>query len=468
MKKTFRLFSLFTRLGRDEHGSILIQFTVYIVVLLGMIGLALDGGRFLLLHNDLQDLADAAAIAGAARLDGTSNALINADYDARNLLTNDPRWSNVSGLKILSGTAGVQFYSSLNPDTVTADPMLAKYIKVTTGSWQVAPTFLVAVGAVANNSTSASAVASSTFPSCAPIQSYLCGGSFPATTTSGTMFQLLAKASGGSGNWGIVGADDYTVFFSQDLPSSCQNALVDQRTGNGQHKDIPDGINVRFDQKPNGNPSGLVTIAAPNVIDGFQTDSSCTRTDMRPSIPGAPKKNGKPGDPILFDPNNYSLFCNASTPTDKSCPLPRDRNFDANGIGNKPNSDDLNAYWKNQHPGENGGNWPTGLSRYDVYKQETANAYSWRTTPPQSTVENPAPQCYSKSNNPGRRVLSVAILDVCPSGNSGGPYVFRKYANFFITEEVAAASQPVVYVEFIETHVANDGGALHHIVQLVR
>ena len=52
-----------------------------------MIGLALDGGRFILFHNNLQDLADAAALAGAADL-GTSYAG-NAAADAQAMANNN-------------------------------------------------------------------------------------------------------------------------------------------------------------------------------------------------------------------------------------------------------------------------------------------------------------------------------------------------------------------------------------------
>jgi len=85
MRKVFKPASFFSPLGRDERGTILVQFTISLIAILGFIGLALDGARVFLLHNDLQDLADAAARAGAASLDGTANALTNADAAARSL-----------------------------------------------------------------------------------------------------------------------------------------------------------------------------------------------------------------------------------------------------------------------------------------------------------------------------------------------------------------------------------------------
>src|SRR5215472_970415 len=106
----------------DQRGSILVQFTITLAAIMGMIGLALDGGRYFMLHNDLQKLADAAALAGAAQLDGTVNALTNADTAARSLNPDNlVHWADAGTVKIQAGTAGVQFYSSLDPDTVTTD-----------------------------------------------------------------------------------------------------------------------------------------------------------------------------------------------------------------------------------------------------------------------------------------------------------------------------------------------------------
>src|SRR5262245_13796924 len=102
MKMKSGLFGLLFRLRRDERGSILIQATLIVVVIMGMIGLGLDGGRFFMVHNDLQDLADAAALAGANKLNdcfrppGTNcptGARVAADAAARVLGgANNVRW----------------------------------------------------------------------------------------------------------------------------------------------------------------------------------------------------------------------------------------------------------------------------------------------------------------------------------------------------------------------------------------
>src|SRR5215471_2246487 len=114
MNSKLGFFSLLARFRKDEHGSILVQFTVYLVAIFGFIGMALDGGRYLLLHNSLQDLADAATLAGAAKLNGTSGAITAAQTAAQAMATNNPpRWYDTGG----STTITTLFYSSLNPDT---------------------------------------------------------------------------------------------------------------------------------------------------------------------------------------------------------------------------------------------------------------------------------------------------------------------------------------------------------------
>ena len=166
MKEKSSLLSSLRKFGRDECGTVLVQFTIYLVAILGMMGLALDGARLILVHNNLQELADAAALAAAAQLDGATDALTRADTAARSLTTpgtsgtsvcgftvcpNTPtRWfDGTAGTTVPTGTSGVQFYSSLDPDTVTTDPKTANYVKVTTGQdWQVAPAFLAGATAL--------------------------------------------------------------------------------------------------------------------------------------------------------------------------------------------------------------------------------------------------------------------------------------------------------------------------------
>jgi Flp pilus assembly protein TadG len=187
MSSKLGFFSLLSRLDKDECGTILVQFTVYLVAVFGFIGLTLDGGRYLLLHNSLQDLSDAAALAGAAKLDGTSGAIARATAAAQAMADNNPpRWYDVGGSTSIGTPV---FYSSLNPDTATTSDKDAKYIKVTTdvtaaGVSKVVPTFLIAVGAVSQPA-SAAAMAKATGSQCFATSMMLCNPSEPRTGSTG-------------------------------------------------------------------------------------------------------------------------------------------------------------------------------------------------------------------------------------------------------------------------------------------
>jgi Flp pilus assembly protein TadG len=466
MKNRRGLFSLLHCLVKDEQASILLQAIVYIVAIFGMIGLALDGGRYLLLNNGLQALADSAAIAGAAELDFENDALTRATNAANAFAqSNNPRWADIAGAKIQS----IIFYAdsgSGGPGAQTTDPSQASYIGVTTGPWQVSPTFLAAVSAGAIT-TAATAVAGAVYASCAPVQTYLCGPNFPNNLQAGQMFSLISTPT--TGNWGVMDVPGcgsnphcYKDYFAQSNANACNIATVDQRPGFGASAtgSIAAGINVRFDQ-PQGT-SGDLSTTAQVLIDGSATTK-------------APGNNCKitVNTPPGFNPNNYTATCNLSTSSAVSCPLPRDRTLTSN-IGNGPNLLDLQAYWKNQHPSTAFPN--TITTRYGLYRCELGldgcAAPTWNTTTGHEPGVWSAGSSCSATVLTGeqaaqRRKLSVAILATCPAGNSGPNLPYAKYADFFITESVVSGAP--VYAEYIQTFTSGSlGSALRKVVKLYR
>src|SRR5262249_11526568 len=62
-----------------EAGVATVYFVLFTVVILGFVTFATDVGRMYLIQGELQNAADAAALAAALRLNGTSNALTHAD-----------------------------------------------------------------------------------------------------------------------------------------------------------------------------------------------------------------------------------------------------------------------------------------------------------------------------------------------------------------------------------------------------
>jgi hypothetical protein len=126
---------------------------------MGVIGLAIEANRFYLLHSQLQDMADAAALAGASKLNGQPGAMDNARAAA--LAVNNPNWwSNAVGLTDPRlADDGFFFYSQLNPDLQATSDTDAFYMKVTTNLGGIAPAFMLAVGATNINQTRATATA---------------------------------------------------------------------------------------------------------------------------------------------------------------------------------------------------------------------------------------------------------------------------------------------------------------------
>src|SRR5829696_1015314 len=97
MRMRIAFLSFIRSLRKNQDGHILIYFTILLPVMLGTLGLSLDAaGRLFALSNELQDLADAAALAGARELDGAADAITRADDAARNMLNNNPRWANAT------------------------------------------------------------------------------------------------------------------------------------------------------------------------------------------------------------------------------------------------------------------------------------------------------------------------------------------------------------------------------------
>jgi Flp pilus assembly protein TadG len=99
-------------IGR-QRGHVLLAAAAAAVVILGLLGLCLDLSRMYIAKNELQSYTDAAAIAAANRLDGTTTGTANATTEAT---TNVNRWAFG---QTAVGSVTVEFAAS------TAGPWLA-------------------------------------------------------------------------------------------------------------------------------------------------------------------------------------------------------------------------------------------------------------------------------------------------------------------------------------------------------
>src|SRR6478735_2331406 len=138
----------------NTDGIILPYVTVMLVVIVGVSVLALDGSRYMSLQTQLQNGADALALAGAAELDRTPTAIERANRAIgfrceANRSTCQPtagghglvsNWSFFgSGPDRNVRVAGIRFLRSLPvhdsdpilPGNVTSDPTQAAFVEVT-------------------------------------------------------------------------------------------------------------------------------------------------------------------------------------------------------------------------------------------------------------------------------------------------------------------------------------------------
>lgn len=73
---------------QNARGAILIMAAIIMVVLIGVAALALDLGRLFVLHTEMQNAVDAAAISAAAELDGETDAFVRAKTAANQEMLN--------------------------------------------------------------------------------------------------------------------------------------------------------------------------------------------------------------------------------------------------------------------------------------------------------------------------------------------------------------------------------------------
>jgi Flp pilus assembly protein TadG len=448
-------------LAADERGAVAVLLAMLTPLLIGVAGLALDLGGLFVLDSELQDLADAAALAGAAELDGTDTAITRATSKATTLLQNNPRFASDS---LASGTLQVLtpvFYETLG-GSVATDPKLARYIKVTTQQRSKNYMFVPVLGSDTSSQAQASAVAGRTAVACNVPPLFMCNPNDPNPFVGVRGQMWLLQGQGGTGtsygpgafglldppNQTSAGAGLVADLLASNAPHFCYVNGVSVRTGE-MTGPMEEGFNTRFDIYANGSLSYDYP-PAPNVIKGKQ----------------------------YVPPTGGSSNCDWSTPTG-IMGLPQDKCFRGIGSctaagasqhGNGDWTDQASAYWAANHPGKTKPiNYGTTVyTRYDLYKWELSDA------PTGTEIETP--QCYAKKGgtqpipaDATRRLLYVAMIN-CSGynihGNSTPNMQAASFAKFFLTEP---ASDGKIYAEFVELITpSNTTGVLHNIVQLYR
>ena len=327
----------------NTDGVILPYVTVMLVVIVGVSVLALDGSRYMSLQTQLQNGADALALAGAAELDRTPTAIERANkaigfrceansstcqpiVDEHALVSNWSSFGSGSDRKVR--VTGIRFLRSLPvrdsdpilPPNVTIDPTQAAFVEVTVKPIGL-PTILPAsfFGGANFLTVGAQAVAGFDQVVCDFTPIFICnpfeipGMTYQQATTAlvnashdPESQRRLIRLAGTQEKTGAFGRGDFgyltpttgslpTNFcgpiagggigqaMAASRPPTCLRLSgVDLQSGNDQS--AMDGLNTRFDIYANGFDSCKENyVADVNVRKGYITLGNANWCDANPS-----------------------------------------------------------------------------------------------------------------------------------------------------------------------------------------
>ncbi|MEE9139820.1 MAG: pilus assembly protein TadG-related protein [Alphaproteobacteria bacterium] len=457
----------------NEDGAIAAYVAIFAALALASGALAIDFGRMTVLRTQMQNRADAAALAGAVQLDARDGARTRA----RDVATNAARtWSAIPGDKAELAVAAVNFYSELEPDPVAANSDLeAQYIEVVLEPRVVdfffEPLMALFSGQAAAGSTTleASAVAKPSPFICEAPPLMVCdlaeedpSMDFALTGNIGRQLRLKEPQAGGTpwapGNFGLLslpdgssGAADIEGALAAVEPEECYSLDVTTAEGSKTNK-VKDGINARFDL-----PGGL-PYPAPDVIN-YPRDQALVNDpdakmgdgDWGPEVYWPELHEGAPLPPDLAGASRYQTYLyelgleyahnGHETMYPVEAPLAAGFTVVTPPGANVPQTSD-----------------PLGDDDGDTLLNEH--------DPDQDGV----PSQTVASNGYERRIMKVAVLR-CVEDNIHGLGTYPTHGNFidvFVTEQVQDPSQAGIYAEIVRPLSQTDEPDFHANVRLVR
>jgi Putative Flp pilus-assembly TadE/G-like len=502
----------------DTDGVILPYVTVMLVVIIGVSVLALDGSRYMSLQTQLQNGADALALAGAAELDRTPTAIERATkaigfrceansptcqpIEGRHgLITNPSFFGGGSDRNVR--VAGVKFLRSLPvrdsdpilPGNLTSDPTQAAFVEVTVKPIAL-PTILPASVFGGSNllTVGAQAVAGFDQVVCDFTPIFICnpfemGGmsyrqateALVSASNDPAVQRKLIRLTAAQQKIGALGRGDfgYVTPTTGSLPAHFCGPITGGGIGQATAASRPpiclrlsgvdlqpaddqvamDGLNTRFDLYTNGFESCKANyVPDANVRKGYTTLGNVNWCNAKPSGWNWPIADEHAAAFPLDQ--NMMVASEDGDPTQiaaKTIAV-------GNGIW------DCAGYWSVAHFAGLGSDLPPPgctstamISRYSVYQYEM-NYISDRSP----GAEIGAPRC-----NPlgikNRRVLNAAIINCSSSPVAVRPNArdvpVAGFGKFFLTLPATALAGP--YAEFLGLIKPTDS-VNHDIVQLYR
>ncbi len=416
---------------RERDGSTAVIIALSASVLAGMWALSMDLGRAWNLDTELQNAADAAALACASQLDNKPGARTRARLAAMGgLVQNEQTFASDGAGDDVTITAGnIKFLVDLTTRAEATSDADANYCEVTTSPRTVNFSFTQLVLAQSSVSPQAVAVAELSTARCAIPPIFICNpeepNPFDAVARAGFGITLKESTGGGlaPGNFGllalpspagaILSANEIRDAWARVKPKvQCFEKMV--TTKPGQTTAIRQGLNMRFDIFYMGNhqvPAGELPVEDnPNYTPSMNSVKGLTKGGPQCAY-SHPKGWNKPSQPYEGTPPSDALGFprDACAYNGGSC----DTSVGGTNLGD--GIWDAVTYMAVNHPGAsladvpdlNGLTEPTGNSRYEVYEWEKVNGLA--TAPP----ESPAPLCHTDpvQTDPDRRVITAAVIN---------------------------------------------------------
>jgi len=423
------------KIWQDERGVVLPYVAITLIAIVGLAALAIDASRLMSVQSQLQNAADALALAGAAELDRRPDSIIRAESAINDLISNPVAGA---GLRETAQVAAVDFLQSLPPSddlpitstNLTDDPTLAAYVQVTVKPVSMLTLFPISLLSRRSTMTiGAQAVAGYDQVVCNATPLYVCnpfeapGMSYYqatqaliAASADSASQRRLIRLSGtqfGNGTYG-AGATGYVAPDTGYLPAagcgpgagfgvpqalaasevracfrlSSRNLLA------SQDQLAMDGLNTRFDIYAHGFSTCRIYAPDPNVRKGFAAPGNVNWCDAEPVLPTWPIPS-QIGAPLAPDQN----MIRGNGTFDTTVEL-------GNGVWN------CAAYWNAAHAVGAGKNaLPPGctaaatISRYSVYAYEM-NLLTDRSL----SAETGGPRC-APPGEANRRIVVAAIVN---------------------------------------------------------
>jgi hypothetical protein len=475
----------------DTSGVILPYVTILLVIIIGAAVLALDGARYMSLQTQLQNGADALALAGAAELDRLPDAQFRA-VNAINALLANATFAGTGPNRRIE-VANIQFYSRL-PDsdaqpmsegTPASDGTNTRFVMVTVRPVTLA-TLLPAIffGGSSVITTGASAVAGFDQIVCNVTPLFVCnpfesdGMSYEQATqalqagsASPSLQRPLILLRQNPGD-ALYKPGDYG-FLETDVTGSDTDAVIDSLASTHSMacyrqssvrlrpsfiRAVRDGLNVRFD------------LYSGSMI------NKMNNPDYRPSLNVRKGYVGGGTNACTVQP---ATSWPIGSPPNQATGLPLDNAWPNMGGRMGDGRWDFDTYWQVNHGGAgrqppivNGSpatnsNLP---SRYGIYRYEIEQGMVEDRSP---GGESGAPACYggdTYSDAPDRRIIQAAVvnclsLDLGEGSQSTVPVA--AFGKFFLTLPLAI-NQTNLFVESVGLVDPSDRTQNFDMVQLYR